>query len=163
MKNNKIIKNSTCIKQNNNRKSESQAIWKSYLFEKESDLLNKIQGKSPHPLNTENPSLDTIKRSLSQINLNNQRRTYQKRFLSKPSLSISRVNSSAYYNRKGTMTKSKRNFNFLVKLINSNNESLRNAKLKKKNRFVKDKIKKPHTIQHKSSKGILKRLRSYSL
>lgn len=61
---------------------------------------------------TENPSTDTIKRSFSQINLNNSRRTYHKRFLSKPSLSISQINNSAYYNRQNNMTKGKFEFQY---------------------------------------------------
>ncbi len=48
-----------------------------------------------------------MKKSLSQINVYKQRSSYHRRFLSKPSLSISRVNSSAYYKRKGNFTKSK--------------------------------------------------------
>lgn len=63
---------------------------------------------------TENPSTDTIKRSFSQINLNNSRRTYHKRFLSKPSLSISQINNSAYYNRQNNMTKGKFEFQYAL-------------------------------------------------
>lgn len=96
------------LKQSLNRKSESQAFWKSHLLENQSELdHDKHHLVSPDDRITENPSLETIKRSLSQINLNKQRSSYHKRFLSKPSLSISRINSSAYYKRKGNMTKSK--------------------------------------------------------
>lgn len=107
---------------------------------------------------TESPSIETIRRSLSQINLNNKehifgaglecseipdnpRKTYHKRFLSKPSLSISRVNSSAYY---------------LAKPRNSRQENTTQTKLKYPRGSRKRNLTKPHTIQHKSTKGTLK-------
>lgn len=127
------------MKENKNRKSESQAIWKSHLIEKREENPNANQVNSPLQTGiTENPSMETIRRSLSQINLNNPRRTYHKRFLSKPSLSISRVNSSAYY---------------LAKPRNSRQESTTQTKLKYPRGSRKRNLTKPHTIQHKSTKG----------
>ncbi|CAI2369999.1 unnamed protein product [Moneuplotes crassus] len=132
------------LKQSLNRKSESQAFWKSHLLENQSELdPSKYHLISPDDRISENPSLDTIKRSLSQINLNKQRSSYHKRFLSKPSLSISRINSSAYYKRKGNLIK--------MKLVNLNKESLETSQLRRKS-ISKSRITKPHTIQHKSSK-----------
>lgn len=84
-------------------------IWKSHILDKDNNFDNGEHYESPinNGQFTENPSSDTIKRSVSQANLNNSRRSYHKRFLSKPSLSISRINTSAYYNRQNNMTKSK--------------------------------------------------------
>ncbi|CAI2387086.1 unnamed protein product [Moneuplotes crassus] len=130
------------IKQTLNRNSESQAFWKSHLLEGQQMMdSNRLcfQGDQM----SQDPSLDTIKRSLSQIHLSKQRSSYHKKFLSKPSLSISRVNSSAYYKRKGNLTK--------MKLSNLKKEPFELSKFNRKD-IPKNKISKPHTIQHKSTK-----------
>jgi len=98
-------KNDIFRKDSNYRKSESQAGWK--------QVKAKDPKKSPQNQEAANdPSIETIKRSFSQLNLNNARRTYHKRFLSKPSLSISRVNSSAYYNKPDGIIQSRLNHYF---------------------------------------------------
>jgi hypothetical protein len=96
-------------RQSNNRKSESQVIWRSDILKRDNNFDHGEHYESPifNGQLTENPSIDTMKRSVSHANLNNSRRSYHKRFLSKPSLSISRINTSAYYNQQCNMTKSK--------------------------------------------------------
>jgi hypothetical protein len=88
------------LKENNYRKSESQAAWKNQkLHENEVESPKNLPSPFKNKRTSQITSAEAIKRSFSQLNLNNPQQAYHKRFLSKPSLSITRVNSSAYYNR----------------------------------------------------------------
>lgn len=95
------------ITDENNRKSESQVFWKSRILDPAPELIIQEDEASPTQIGiNKNPSMETIKRSFSQINLNNEKQGTHKRLLSKPSLSISRINNSTFYNRKSITAKS---------------------------------------------------------
>ena len=73
---NKNRRIATFINENINRKSESQAIWKSKLLENQESYEHKPeQTNSPDDSRlTKMPSMETIKRSLSQINFDGPKR-----------------------------------------------------------------------------------------
>lgn len=94
------------LKENNYRKSESQAAWKNQKLDEEGhESSENLPSPFKNKRTSQITSAEAIKRSFSQLNLNNPTHAYHKRFLSKPSLSITRVNSSAYYNNQDKMIK----------------------------------------------------------
>ena len=73
---NKNRRIATVINENINRKSESQAVWKSHLFENTENYENNPEQTCSPDGNrlTKMPSMETIKRSLSQINFDGTKR-----------------------------------------------------------------------------------------